>query len=281
MGRQHSQSIHTIDRGRGRSQIMLLPLALLSCSHTFLLNVGLPKNVTLAYPPSVETGRVALLTTWFGAYPCIGCSSNKTRWCNGGLPQLTNYSRHEAQMRRDMNISIPDPAFEGFIVHDYEAWSPPWGRASDLYRNASIALARSGMKPGTPEKVIEAQAERQYDKAALTFLTFTIQLTRRLRPQAAGVGFYGYPSHTYTGPRAPLHTQCPHSPHDVCTLVSLCGVGACNAAYGAGTGAMPPRNRGSMTRCFRCGARRAPSFRPCTCHTARARAAAPAAAAPT
>ena len=151
--------------------------------------------------PAVDfTREVKLLTTYFGRYPCIGCGGpTKPLWCNGGLPQLANYTIHKAMMERDMASAIPDPNFAGYIVHDYEAWSPPWGMASAVYRNASIALARAQSPPGTPEPAIEALAERSYDTAALEFLTFTINTTKALRPKAAGVGFYGYPHHTYWG----------------------------------------------------------------------------------
>ena len=151
--------------------------------------------------PAVDfTREVKLLTTYFGRYPCIGCGGpTKPLWCNGGLPQLANYTIHKAMMERDMASAIPDPNFAGYIVHDYEAWSPPWGMASAVYRNASIALARAQSPPGTPEPAIEALAERSFDTAALEFLTFTINTTKALRPKAAGVGFYGYPHHTYWG----------------------------------------------------------------------------------
>ena len=64
-----------------------------------------------------------------------------------------------------MASAIPDPNFAGYIVHDYEAWSPPWGMASAVYRNASIALARAQSPPGTPEPAIEALAESSATRA--------------------------------------------------------------------------------------------------------------------
>ena len=168
-------------------------------ARSYLLNVGLPANVNLTVPASVTAGRVALLTTWFGSYPCIGCGPQKTRWCNGGLPQLANLSLHRQAMERDMGISVPDEEFDGYIVHDYEAWAAPWGRASELYRNASIALAASQLPAGSSSSAIAARAEEDYDHAAIAFLSFTINVTKQLRPKAAGVGFYAYPAHSYFG----------------------------------------------------------------------------------
>lgn len=168
--------------------------------HAFYLNVGgdLPTERLRQVAPLVQLGRIKILTTYFGAYPCIGCGGHIGKWCNGGLPQLANLSYHRETMQRQMATAVPTD-FDGYIVHDYEAWSVPFAATSTLYRNASIALARSQSPPGTPEDAIVRLAEESFNQAALEFLTLTINTTKELRPQAIGVGFYGYPHHTYWG----------------------------------------------------------------------------------
>ena len=168
----------------------------------YLYNVGGKAANISRLPCSVINGKVGLLTTYFGAYPELRTNktSGHTDWCNGGIPQLANLTLHEAKMRKQIEERQDIPAnFTGYIVHDYESWAPPWERTSAAYKNACIALARSLLPPGTDDETVIDKAERDYDIAAIHFLAFTVNVTKALRPQAAGVGFYGYPLWTYWG----------------------------------------------------------------------------------
>eukprot|EP01043_Picozoa_sp_COSAG02_P006060 COSAG02_NODE_169_length_31557_cov_25.092473_8_plen_172_part_00 len=86
----------------------------------YLLNVGAkPPYTQSELPAGVAQGRVVLLTTWFGQMPCIGCAGHYAgtdKWCNGGIPQLANTTAHVAAMEKEMDTSIPDKDFDGFIV---------------------------------------------------------------------------------------------------------------------------------------------------------------------
>lgn len=187
---------------------VLLTAAQAFSSPEFLFNVGgeaaqVPQQ---ELPSRVTKGRVALLTTYFGAYPELKPdSTGRVEWCNGGIPQLANLTRHFESMQRDMDLRVPKN-FTGFIVHDYESWAPPWGRTDPAYKNASIALARSLLPKGSPESAILSKAEHDYDEAAVHFLAFTVNASKKLRPHAAGVGFYGYPLWTYFG-NDTIHVQ--------------------------------------------------------------------------
>jgi hypothetical protein len=164
----------------------------------WLLNVGSSKRpiVTADVPSSVALGEVELLTAYFGAMPCLGCANHPGKWCNGGIPQLANVSYHVQQMEHDMKTAIPDEGFAGYIVHDWESWSVPWELAQPAYHNASVALARSE-HPTASEAQLEAIAREAYTTAGIALLVKTVETSRRLRPNAAGVGFYGLPYHQY------------------------------------------------------------------------------------
>ena len=135
-----------------------------------------------------------ILSEYFGQMPCIGCAGHYAgtgTWCNGGIPQLANKTAHVDAMEQDMKTAIPDEDFDGYIVHDWEAWEGTWGYASDEYRNASVALARS-QNPGSSEAALEKIASAAYTKASVELLALTAKTSKRLRPKAK-VGFYGLP----------------------------------------------------------------------------------------
>ena len=55
-----------------------------------------------------------------------------------------------------------------------------------------MALARS-LHPSAGEAELVELAAAAYTKAGVDLLVLTVQTTKRLRPNAAGVGFYGLP----------------------------------------------------------------------------------------
>ena len=84
--------------------------ALASAPSRYFWNVGQAANssfnITAVVPEisgAARDSRVLLLTTYFGAYPCLDCL-HRGRWCNGGVPQLANISYHEQQMELIMVI---------------------------------------------------------------------------------------------------------------------------------------------------------------------------------
>ena len=165
----------------------------------YLMNIaGKGVDPSVPLPSNIKVGKVNLLTTYFGRYPCIGCGRNKSSWCNGGLPQLANYNLHRAKIEEDIKSAVPDSNFSGYIVLDYEAWTLPWERAGDVYKNASIALASSLLPANATVTDVEKKARDDYNRASLEFMIFTTKTTKSLRPYAS-VGFYGYPHHSYWG----------------------------------------------------------------------------------
>ena len=154
-------------------------------------------------PATVNPDKIGLLSMWFGQMPCIGCTgryAGTDTWCNGGIPQLANTTAHVLAMERDMvameSKGIPAD-FDGYLVHDWEAWEATWGYATDEYRNASIALARSQNPAVTSEAELEKIAAAAWTNASVELLALTARTTRRLRPKARGVGFYGLPHKQY------------------------------------------------------------------------------------
>jgi len=53
------------------------------------------------------------------------CSRLKRRvWFLAGIPQLGNLSHHLVQVATDLETAIPDVAFAGVGVIDFESWRP-------------------------------------------------------------------------------------------------------------------------------------------------------------
>lgn len=165
----------------------------------YYLNIGgmTTWNSSQDLAPNVVNGEVALLTTWFGVYPCIGCGpGGPAQWCNGGIPQLANLSLHEATIAKDLDAMNIPLNFSGFFVNDYEAWVPAWEFTSVLYRNASFMYAQSRF-PNATAAQLWATAQQEWESSAIEFLVVTINAIKKARPHARGYGYYGYPA-TYS-----------------------------------------------------------------------------------
>ena len=68
---------------------------------------------------NVVNGDVMILSTWFGAYPCIGCGGpSQAHWCNGGIPQLANLTIHKETMKRDLAAIHAPSNWSGWVVND-------------------------------------------------------------------------------------------------------------------------------------------------------------------
>ena len=158
-----------------------------------------------AAAPVVTSDRVILITTYFGAMPCIGCLHQPELWCNGGIPQLANLTLHKERMDKDLAARV-DPSFDGVITLDYESWWPKWNLTKEEYRNASRALARATLPAGAADAIVEARAIADYDAAALNFFVQTVRNTQRWAPLAR-VGFYGFPTAPWWGYNASFMSQ--------------------------------------------------------------------------
>jgi hypothetical protein len=114
-------------------------------------------------------------------------------------------ARHFEALARDVDRLIPNPAYDGLVALDWQAWPPLWRDApdepSDLPADAEDRDFKSdwrahlramrpqllaGLAPEQQERVFEAT----YEDAARTILAASLRECRRLRP-AATWGFIG------------------------------------------------------------------------------------------
>lgn len=116
--------------------------------------------------PAIEMGAVGLLGEWSGLFPKLlpgPAPGAPLRWCNGGLPQLANLSAHAAKLAADVAKVAPAAGFGGFLVQDYESWTPQWNLTSDLYRNQSVLLAQA-QHPNLTGAALLARAQADYEQ---------------------------------------------------------------------------------------------------------------------
>jgi hypothetical protein len=119
----------------------------------------------------------------------------------GGVPQATNLSAHLETVRAQLPQYIPDPAWPGNAVFDFEAWSTVWelntwnssgsGWHDHRYQNLSIALVWEAHPTWDQARVVR-QAKAQFESAATEFFVKTLETCRAMRPRARW-GFYGLP----------------------------------------------------------------------------------------
>jgi hypothetical protein len=153
---------------------------------------GLCQNVS-RLAPGIDSGSGSqIFYQYYGRLPVLDYPPKTTpgnpSWCNGGVPQLANLSLHSAKMSRDLDKMISQD-YSGLIVLDYELWWPTWNVSSELYHNASRAVARSQLPANASDGQVEAKARADFDKASVDFFHFTTTETRRLRPNAR-IGWY-------------------------------------------------------------------------------------------
>jgi hyaluronoglucosaminidase len=121
---------------------------------------------------------------------------------NGGVPQAGNLSYHLWYVRRRVAVRVPDAAFSGNVVIDFEEWRPVW-EAGDaplpVYRNLSEELVRK-QHPGIAGNAtaVTEMARAQFAAAALGWFVATIRLVREMRPLAR-VGYFGFPRLHFSG----------------------------------------------------------------------------------
>ena len=119
----------------------------------------------------------------------------------GGVPQATNLSAHLEALRAELPTFMPDPAWSGNAVFDFEAWTTVWelntwnssgaGWHDQRYQNHSILLVRK-QHPGWSEEQVVREAKASFEAAATEFFVKTLETCRAMRPRARW-GFYGLP----------------------------------------------------------------------------------------
>ena len=106
---------------------------------------------------------------------------------------MANLSLHLDQLTADVENLIPDAAFEGLAVVDWEAWRPLTAENDDglsLYTEYSRRLvAVDPAWAGKNASAVAAEARRRFDAGAQAFFTATVNGIKKLRPHAR-VGFY-------------------------------------------------------------------------------------------
>ncbi|MCB9838869.1 MAG: hypothetical protein H6813_05980 [Phycisphaeraceae bacterium] len=124
-----------------------------------------------------------------GLYPRI--DQQNGRWINGGLPQRADLDAHLGACLNEILEAIPDPEWDGFVVIDYESWTPWWEDTPRRYRNATIEDLRERM-PYLTDEELETIGRQEYEAAARQLMEGTIDLGRALRPEARW-GYWSYP----------------------------------------------------------------------------------------
>uniref|UniRef100_A0A8B9HJ49 Hyaluronidase n=1 Tax=Astyanax mexicanus TaxID=7994 RepID=A0A8B9HJ49_ASTMX len=127
----------------------------------------------------------------------------------GGVPQNASLSDHIWQADSDLRKAVPDRDFHGLAVLDWESWRPLWERnwdSKEVYWQGSKVLVKNKHPDWRPEQ-IEAEAEKDFEKAAQAFMVETLKQCQSERPKGLW-GFYGFPccynyqykkNGTYTG----------------------------------------------------------------------------------
>lgn len=109
---------------------------------------------------------------------------------NGGVPQAANLSLHLEELAKDVKARIPDPTWAGLGIMDFEEWVPSYignvascGGHNSKYQNYSRQLVWDKNPSWTAEQV-EAQAKTEFETAAVKLFVASLELARKLRPNA-------------------------------------------------------------------------------------------------
>ncbi|XP_005235028.1 hyaluronidase-1 [Falco peregrinus] len=114
---------------------------------------------------------------------------------NGGLPQNASLEAHLHQATQDIKVTLPNPAYRGLAVIDWEKWRPLWVRnwaSMDIYQHKSEDLVWQ-QHPQWPPKLVKETAKKQFEQSARNFMEQTLQLGETLRSDGYW-GFYGFPN---------------------------------------------------------------------------------------
>eukprot|EP00040_Diaphanoeca_grandis_P022370 m.120001 g.120001 ORF g.120001 m.120001 type:complete len:390 (-) comp28780_c0_seq1:257-1426(-) len=136
-----------------------------------------------------------------GKWPMLPEGLNGTV-VNGGVPQAANLSLHLELTAANVERLMPDPAYAGLGIFDFEAWFPIWedNTSGDdwhgsRYQTYSILLVKKE-HPDWTDKQLEDQATSDFETAGIAMFVQTLNLCSKLRPNALW-GFYGMPGATF------------------------------------------------------------------------------------
>lgn len=113
---------------------------------------------------------------------------------NGGVPQQGNLDEHLIVFRKHLDELVPDVSNDGLAIIDFESWRPVYRQnfgTLQPYRDLSMKIERQ-RHPFLPERFVQAEAARNFEEAARTFMDSSIAFARKLRPNAKW-GYYGLP----------------------------------------------------------------------------------------
>ena len=145
-------------------------------------------------------------TGGFGAWPTIQQDGSVSF---GGVPQATNLTLFFEVLTAHIETQMPDPAFAGLGVFDFESWTPVWeentqpplppsstpandpGWHSDRYRMLSRQLVMKA-NPSLNATQVEARAKAEFETAALNLFVSALTHAAAVRPKVLW-GFYGFP----------------------------------------------------------------------------------------
>ena len=112
---------------------------------------------------------------------------------NGGVPQAANVTAHVEAIRPHIESSVPDPAFAGILIVDWETWRPLTAENDDYvsyYTEYSARLVRADPAcQGWNATRVKEEAKLRFDAGAKLFFSATVNAIRALRPNAR-LGFY-------------------------------------------------------------------------------------------
>lgn len=113
---------------------------------------------------------------------------------NGGVPQQGSLNEHLSVFRKHVNELVPNSQNDGLAIIDFESWRPVYRQnfgTLQPYRDLSENIERK-RHPLMPDRRIEAEASRNFENAARTFMESSIETARKMRPRAKW-GYYGLP----------------------------------------------------------------------------------------
>ena len=109
---------------------------------------------------------------------------------NGGVPQAMNRSYFTHMLSINIAEKMPDPAWAGLGVFDFENWTPIWEQNSEQsnwhgrrYQNYSLHLVRQA-HPGWSAQQVTAQAKSDFEQAGIALFVTALRHAAALRPKA-------------------------------------------------------------------------------------------------
>ncbi|MBN8551189.1 MAG: hypothetical protein J0M12_17890 [Deltaproteobacteria bacterium] len=166
----------------------------------------------LSAMPHIQKNLILINMGWFGAFPDFMPANqeqiNRVNWLqipysvkggilyvNSGTPLYGSLEANTEAIARHIVATVPDPAYNGYVVFDFESWFPAWELTQPEMRAEALAQF-AAQNPGLGEAAIERGTQELWDEKALAFYVQTAALTKQLRPNAK-LGFYDLVSRQY------------------------------------------------------------------------------------